>query len=80
MGNYRVVELIDKKKPEDKLNDYYEYAFELIYKYDGLKAHYTMDEIIMLWREHSEEMCASWLQDTAEDVEEVFGVKLEEIK
>ena len=40
---------------------------------------FSLAEIIYKWETYSDMMCAGWLVDDPESVEQVFGVKLEEI-
>jgi len=56
---------------------HYEYAKEMQEKY-GLHD-FKLSEIVVIWVNHSEDMCAGWLVDSKEEIESVFGVKLEEI-
>lgn len=45
----------------------------------GLAPYYSLSDVIRIWKQHSENLCAGWLIHDKEDIERVFCVELEEI-
>jgi hypothetical protein len=45
----------------------------------GLAEYYTITDIVRIWEKYSDKVCAAWLTDDKDTVEEAFNVKLEEV-
>lgn len=79
MTTYKVIgrttprELMESQDSEWRL----EQAADLQTKYDLF--HLSLKQIILMWEDYSDSMCAGWLVDDVASVEEVFGVILEEV-
>ena len=79
MKSYKATQ-VKQKTPVPPMEIFHQgYLDEMLKKYDLLSVGYTEEQVYLIWKQHSEDMCAGWLIDCPEDIERVFGVKLEEI-
>ena len=56
-----------------------QWGTELMEKF-GLTGHFSIEDIIQIWSDYSDAMCATWLIPDKESVERVFCVELQEIE
>ena len=75
---YKVVTVREPQKRWQPEYTHRSFALELIDTY-GLAEYFNETEVTQLWEQYSERVAAGWLMPNKEDVEEVFGVVLEEI-
>jgi len=76
MKRYKVVALHVKTLAR-RDSPYALYAQELREKF-GLEPYYSLEEVIRIWEQYSDDYSAGWLFPDKQGVESAFGVTLEE--
>lgn len=79
MPKYKIKKILNTEPEYPIINPHhYQWASDMRDEY-GL-SHLTLRQIVHLWENYSDSLCAGWLIPTKESVEDVFNVVLEEYK